>query len=113
LVAQIRSRTVDDASFPPTIEQLRECVEHHVQEEEQEILPAAEAQLHEELLPLAKQMQQRKQELMGHAATSHQPGENRKQEASPEPLPTEQGENGHEALSELPSQSEYSSETSH
>src|SRR5262249_18952588 len=42
LITQLRQMTGTDTSFAPTVQQLRESVEHHVQEEEREILPAAE-----------------------------------------------------------------------
>ncbi len=111
LVAQIRRLAVYDASFLPTRDQLRTCVEHHIQEEEQEILPVAEERLHEEIVQLGQQLQQRKQELTGHTTTSRQPLPPTRQEVISEPLPSEQ--NGQGALSESPLQNEYSNETSH
>ena len=67
LLARVRRMAVDDASFIPTVEQLRACVEHHMQEEEREALPVAEEQCGEELHELGAQIQQRKQDLMNSA----------------------------------------------
>jgi len=70
LIVQMRRMAVDDASFLPTVEQLRVWVEHHVQEEERGALPAAEEQYGEELRELGAQIQQRKQDLMMNSAAS-------------------------------------------
>jgi hemerythrin-like domain-containing protein len=65
LIAQLRHMAVDDAAFAPAVQRLRECVEHHVEEEEQVVMPAAEEQCAEELPRLGAQIQQRKQDLLG------------------------------------------------
>lgn len=86
LIAQMRRMTVDNAFFIPTVEQLRACVEHHIQEEEREALPVAEEQCGEELQELGAQIQQRKQDLMNSAA-SPPSLEYSEREATSEPSP--------------------------
>jgi uncharacterized protein len=75
LIAQLRHMAVDDAAFAPTVQQLRECVEHHVGEEERVVMPAAEEQCGGELPRLGTQIQQRKQELLGGADANPLPSE--------------------------------------
>jgi general stress protein YciG len=70
LIAQLRHMAVDDAAFAPTVQHLRECVEHHVEEEERVVMPAAEEQCREELSRLGAQIQQRKRDLLGESATN-------------------------------------------
>jgi general stress protein YciG/hemerythrin-like domain-containing protein len=65
LIVQLRHMAVDDAAFAPTVQRLRECVEHHVEEEERVVMPVAEEQCEEELPRLGAQIQQRKQDLLG------------------------------------------------
>ena len=64
LVSQLREMTPDDASCDITVQQLKECVTHHVREEENEMLPKAEQLLSDQLDSLGAQLQQRKQQLM-------------------------------------------------
>lgn len=87
LISQLRHMAVDDAAFAPTVQHLRECVEHHVQKEEQEILPIAEEQCSEELPRLGVQIQQRRQELMGNSAIRRHTIEYSEQEVINESLP--------------------------
>jgi general stress protein YciG len=69
LIIQLRHMAVDDAAFAPTVQCLRECVEHHVEEEERLVMPIAE-QCGEDLPRLGAQIQQRKQRLWETSATS-------------------------------------------
>ena len=64
LVAQLNGMTSTDVSCDSTVQQLKECVTHHVKEEESEMLPRAERLLSDQLDALGAQMQQRKQQLM-------------------------------------------------
>lgn len=62
LIANIRGMSADDDELDSVVQQLREAVEHHVTEEEQEMFPQvreSEAELEE----LCEQMQDRKEEL--------------------------------------------------
>jgi len=65
LIAQLREMTPDDASRDSIVQQLKECVMHHVEEEEKEMLPKAEQLLSDQLESLGARMQQRKHELVG------------------------------------------------
>ena len=84
LIIQVRHMAVDDAAFTPTVQCLRECVEHHVEEEEQTVMPVAE-QCGEDLLQLGAQIQKRKQSLLGNSTTSPFMSEYSDQTASDEP----------------------------
>ena len=70
LIAQLRHMAVDDTAFTTTVQYLRQCVEAHVEEEEQIVMLAAEEQCGEDLQRLGAQIQQRKQDLLGESATS-------------------------------------------
>jgi general stress protein YciG len=70
LIAQLRHMAVDDAAFAPTVQRLRDWVEHHVEVDERVIMPAAEEQWGEELPRLGAQIQQRKRDLRGESATN-------------------------------------------
>ncbi len=65
LIRQLRAGNVAEASYDRTVQQLRDKVRHHVEEEESELLPRAEGRLGGELQRLGEQMQERKQQLMG------------------------------------------------
>jgi general stress protein YciG/hemerythrin-like domain-containing protein len=64
LVAQLEGMSADNGVGDSTVRQLKECVSHHVQEEESEMLPQAEQLLGDQLEVLGAQLQQRKQQLM-------------------------------------------------
>lgn len=64
LVAQLEGMTSDNGAGDSTVRQLKECVSHHVREEESEMLPQAEQLLGDQLGALGAQLQQRKQQLM-------------------------------------------------
>jgi hemerythrin-like domain-containing protein len=70
LVARLDGMAPDDMTDDDTVRQLKECVSHHVREEESEMLPKAEQLLGEQLAELGTQLQQRKQQLMEAAPES-------------------------------------------
>jgi len=67
LIGQLQGLSPEQADYDHTVQQLKECVTHHVEEEESEMLPQAEEQLGGELERLGMKMQQRKQQLLGSA----------------------------------------------
>lgn len=64
LIGRLRGMAPGDAWCHDTVRQLKECVTHHVEEEEKEMLPKAEKLLGDQLELLGTQMRQRKQHLM-------------------------------------------------
>jgi len=64
LLGELRTMDVQDEHFDAKMTVLIENVEHHIGEEEQEMLPDAKKTLGSELDQLGEQMAQRKQELM-------------------------------------------------
>jgi hemerythrin superfamily protein len=72
LVAQLKGMTSDEVSRDSTMQQLKQCVTHHVQEEEKEMLPKAEELLRDQLELLGSQMQHRKQQLLESTQDPHQ-----------------------------------------
>ncbi|WP_229416702.1 hemerythrin domain-containing protein [Massilia eburnea] len=62
LVEHIRGMAVGDNELNSTVQKLRECVEHHVTEEEQEMFPKVR-QSDADLVELCEQLQDRKEEL--------------------------------------------------
>lgn len=72
LIGQLKGMAPDGASCDSAVRQLKECVTHHVEEEETEMLPRAEEHLSDQLESLGAQMQQRKQQLMGFPQDSAQ-----------------------------------------
>jgi uncharacterized membrane protein len=75
LIGQLQSGGLADADYNKTVHQLMRDVQHHVHEEEEEMLPRAEQQLGNSLEQLGMQMQQRKQELLAAMSTAGQPGQ--------------------------------------
>lgn len=71
-ISRLKRARPDDADYDNTVEDLMECVSHHVEEEEEEMFPEAEQQLGDQLTRLGEQMQQRKQQLMGSTRTQEQ-----------------------------------------
>ena len=65
LVAQLEGMTDGEAPHDNTMQQLKGCVMHHVEEEEGMLLPRAERLLGDQLESLGARLQQRKQQLMG------------------------------------------------
>lgn len=63
LVARLREMTAGNTSRDSAVRQLEECVTHHVEEEESEMLPKAEQLLGDQLDSLGARMRQRKQQL--------------------------------------------------
>ena len=64
LVNQLKTMDPSDPSFEPRFQELMRNVEHHVQEEESEMLPNAQQKLGEEGDRLGDEMAQRKEQLM-------------------------------------------------
>lgn len=62
LVEHIRGMASGDQELDATVQKLRECVEHHVTEEEQEMFPSVR-QSDADLADLREQLQDRKEEL--------------------------------------------------
>ena len=62
LVEHIRGMAAGDSELDGTVQKLRECVEHHVTEEEQEMFPKVR-QSEADLAELCEQLQDRKEEL--------------------------------------------------
>jgi uncharacterized membrane protein len=75
LIGQLQNGGLADADYNKTVHQLMRDVQHHVREEEEEMLPRAEQELGNSLEQLGIQMQQRKQELLAARATAAQPGQ--------------------------------------
>jgi len=75
LIRQLESSGAADAHFDQTVHLLMRGVQHHVREEEGEMLPQAEQQLASALEGLGRQMQERKQELLAAMPVAGQPGE--------------------------------------
>jgi uncharacterized membrane protein/general stress protein YciG/hemerythrin-like domain-containing protein len=89
LAAQLWGMSPDDTACDPIVQQLKDCVQHHVQEEEQTILPKAEERLRDQLDALGARMRQRKQQAEDSA--SETPGEQQENMATAAPagpLPT-------------------------
>jgi iron-sulfur cluster repair protein YtfE (RIC family) len=64
LIEQLRGMTTADPQFVTLFQQLQQDVEHHVQEEETEMLPKAEEELKSRLDALGEEMLARKQLLV-------------------------------------------------
>jgi hemerythrin-like domain-containing protein len=68
LMSELRAMDTQAENFDAKFTVLIENVEHHIEEEEGEMLPDAEKLLGDQLETLGEQMQQRKQELMATTA---------------------------------------------
>ena|SRR3712207_4952138 len=68
LIGEIKEMKSVTEQFDAKMKVLIENVEHHVQEEESEMLPAAQETLGEEIEKLTPKMEKRKQELMAAVA---------------------------------------------
>jgi uncharacterized membrane protein len=75
LIRQLESSAAADAQFDQTVHLLMRGVQHHVREEEGEMLPQAEQHLGSALVGLGRRMQERKQELLAAMPVAGQPGE--------------------------------------
>jgi uncharacterized membrane protein len=73
-ISQLRTHNLDEAECDKTVQQLMQGVQHHVKEEENEMLPQAEQHLGGELDRIAMKMQQKKQQLMASTQPDGQPG---------------------------------------
>lgn len=62
LVEHIRGMAAGDSELDGTVQKLRQCVEHHVTEEEQQMFPKVR-QSDADLVELCEQLQDRKEEL--------------------------------------------------
>jgi uncharacterized membrane protein len=74
LISQLQTGGLAGTDYNKTVHQLLRGVQHHVREEEEEMLPRAEQQLSNNLEQLGRQMQQRKQELLAAMSTAAQAG---------------------------------------
>jgi general stress protein YciG len=63
LIEQLNSMIPGEAACDAAMQQLKESVTHHVEEEEKEMLPKAEQRLSDQLEPLGTRLQQYKQQL--------------------------------------------------
>jgi hemerythrin-like domain-containing protein len=64
LIQQMRGMQAGDAQYDALMQQLQQDIEHHVEEEEGEMLPKAEQELSGQLDRLGQEMMQRKQQMM-------------------------------------------------
>lgn len=64
LIDELKALSPEDEQYDAKFKVLTENVEHHIEEEEGEMLPDAEKTLKDELEPLGDQMQRRKEELI-------------------------------------------------
>jgi len=68
LIAQLRRmKNPEGDSFDEKMQELKECVEHHVEEEEGELFPQAKSELGEQMKELGARMQETKKELEARA----------------------------------------------
>jgi iron-sulfur cluster repair protein YtfE (RIC family) len=65
LIARIEAMTPDDPQLAPTMQELKSAVQHHVDEEESEAWPKMRSAAGNRLDDLGRQVEQRKQRLMG------------------------------------------------
>jgi len=66
LIEELRELDADDETFDAKFHELMENVEHHVEEEESEMLPEAELALAEQAEELRDEMQEVKRQLLSH-----------------------------------------------
>ena len=64
LIQQLQGMQASDPQFTTLFQQLQQDIEHHVQEEETEMLPKAEQELSDQMDRLGQEMAARKQQLM-------------------------------------------------
>ena len=66
LIEELRELDAEDEMFDVKFQELMENVEHHVEEEESEMLPEAETALAEQAEELMDEMQEVKRQLLSH-----------------------------------------------
>jgi hemerythrin superfamily protein len=64
LIQHLKEMSPSDEMCDSAMQQLQECVAHHVEEEERDMLPQAETLLGEQLESLGARMQRRKQQFL-------------------------------------------------
>ena len=64
LIQQLQGMQASDPQFTTLFQQLQQDIEHHVQEEETEMLPKAQEELSDQMDRLGQEMAARKQQLM-------------------------------------------------
>jgi uncharacterized membrane protein len=74
-IGQLRTQFQNKSECDKTLHKLMQGVQHHVKEEESQMLPKAEQRLGGELDRLGTEMQQKKQQLMSSAQYNKQPGQ--------------------------------------
>jgi len=74
-ISQLQTGSLTGANYDSTFRKMMSGVQHHVREEEGEMLPKAQRQMGPELDRLGQQMQRRKEELMAHQTTAGQSGQ--------------------------------------
>jgi len=75
LISQLRTHDMDETDCEKILHKLMRGVQHHVKEEENEMLPQAEQHLGGELDRIGAEMQQKKQKLASSAPTNGQTGQ--------------------------------------
>jgi general stress protein YciG/hemerythrin-like domain-containing protein len=74
LIVQLLGKRAHDDEYDDTVHELKQCVAHHVDEEETGVLPDAEKNLGNQLQQLGAQMQRRKQQLLATMQPTMAPG---------------------------------------
>lgn len=69
LISKVEGPEASDREYDSIMREIREDVEHHVREEEEEMFPKVEQQMANELESLGTQLQERKQQLLSTKAT--------------------------------------------
>lgn len=69
LISKVEGLEPSDREYDSTMREIKQDVEHHVREEEEEMFPKVEQQMANELESLGAQLQERKQQLLSTKAT--------------------------------------------
>ena len=74
LITQLRTHSLDESACDATVHKLMSGVQHHVKEEEDEMLPQAEQHMGNELMRVGAEMEQKKQHLQTSLEFTRQAG---------------------------------------